>query len=78
LVVAPATSAEPEVSVPVDQDSAAALTIIVEGCVSPIQGQGNCVLRFANRPPIQLRGLARTIHLRTNYKHPGSDRVSIA
>jgi hypothetical protein len=78
LVVAVAASAEPEVSALLDQDSAAALTIIVEACVSLIQAQGNCVLQFVDRPPVRVRSAARTIRLRANYKRPGSDRVSIA
>ena len=78
LAAGVAVSAQPEVSTLPGQDSAVATIIIVEGCVSLIQAPGNCVLRFVDRPPLRVRSVARTVHLRANYKRPGSDGVSIA
>ena len=78
LAVGVAVSAEPEASALPGPDSAVAPIIIVEGCASRIQAPGNCMLRFIDRPPLRVHSAPRTIHLRTNYKRPGSDGVSIA
>ena len=64
LVVVVATSVEVEASALLDRDSAAAPTIIAEGCISPTWASVNTVRRSGNRRQWQDRIAALTIRQR--------------